>query len=113
MVRKDGRNQELDGGYLVCCMNAIVLRQMRVEPAWPEVKAYAVANIPYTVETRLIFQSATKFWKKDGYTGNMSFGNPVGDMWPMADDVPTPRGLLIGTSPASMTVKIADATFRK
>jgi monoamine oxidase len=105
--------ETIKGDYLVCCMNAIVLRQLRVEPVWPEAKRYAIANIPYTVETRLIFQSATKFWKKDGYTGNMSFGSPVGDMWPMAEDVPTRRGLLIGTSPASMTTKIAEATFRK
>jgi monoamine oxidase len=103
----------IKGDYLVCCMNAIVLRQMHVTPAWPEAKRYAITNIPYTVETRLIFQSATKFWKKDGYTGNISFGSPVGDMWPMAEEVPTERGLLIGTSPASMTTKIAGATFRK
>jgi monoamine oxidase len=103
----------IKGDYLACCMNAIVLRQMHVEPAWPEAKAYAITNIPYTVETRLIFQSATKFWRKDGYTGNMSFGNPVGDMWPMAQDVPTQRGLLIGTSSASMTAKFAEATFHR
>jgi monoamine oxidase len=103
----------LQADFLVCCMNAVVLRKIQVQPAWPEAKQYALANIPYTVETRLIFQSATKFWKRDGYTGNMSFGTPMGDMWPMADEVATPRGLLIGTSQAGMTTKVADATFRK
>jgi monoamine oxidase len=102
------------GDYLVCCMNAIVLRQIPVQPAWPEAKQYAIANIPYTVETKLIFQSATKFWKRDGYTGNLSFGRPVGDMWPMAEEVATPRGLLIGTAPnAGMTTQVALSTFRK
>jgi monoamine oxidase len=95
-------------------MNAIVLRQIPVQPAWPEAKRYAITNVPYTVETRLIFQSATKFWKRDGYTGNMSFGRPVGDMWPMAEEVSTPRGLLIGTAPdAGMTTQVALGTFRK
>ena len=109
-----GGAKTVKGDFLVCCMNAIVLRQIPVKPAWPEAKHYALANIPYTVETRLIFQSATKFWKRDGYTGNMSFGRPVGDMWPMAEEVATPRGLLIGTAPnAGMTTQVALATFRK
>ncbi len=111
--RRAGGETTVEGDYLVCAMNAVVLRQIPVEPAWPEAKHYAIANIPYTVETRLIFQSATKFWKRDGYTGNMNFGPPVGNMWPMAEDVATPRGLLIGTSPANMTREFALSTFRK
>lgn len=31
-----GGEKTINGDYLVCCMNAIVLRQMRVEPPWPE-----------------------------------------------------------------------------
>jgi len=112
-VRKPGGKTTVQGDYLVCAMNAIVLRQIPVEPAWPEAKHYAIANLPYTVETRLIFQSATKFWKRDGYTGNMDFGPPVGNIWPMAEEVATPRGLLIGTSPAAMTTKFALAAFHK
>lgn len=111
--RTDGRETTVGGDYLVCCMNALMLRKISVTPAWPEAKQYAINNIPYTVETRLIFQSATKFWKRDGYTGNMDFGPPVGNVWPMAEEVPTQRGLLIGTSPASMTTGIALATFRR
>ena len=112
--RTPGGETTVKGDYLVCCVNAIVLRQIPVEPAWPEAKHYAIANIPYTVETRLVFQSATRFWKRDGYTGNLSFGQPVGDMWPMAEEVATPRGLLIGTAPnAGMTTQTALSTFRK
>ncbi len=113
-VRRPGGDTTVQGDYLVCCMNAIVLRQIPVEPAWPEAKHYAVATLPYTVETRLILQSSTRFWKHDGYTGNMDFGPPVGNMWPMAEEVATVRGLLIGTSPnAGMTTAVALATLRK
>jgi len=108
-----GRESTVEGDYLVCAMNALMLRRIPVTPAWPEAKQYAIGNIPYTVETRLIFQSATKFWKRDGYTGNMDFGSPVGNIWPMAEEVSTGRGLLIGTSPASMTTKIALTAFRR
>jgi monoamine oxidase len=111
--RFEGRDQTVDGDYLVCAMNALTLRKIPATPAWPEAKQYAMDNIPYTVETRLIFQSATKFWKRDGYTGNMDFGPPVGNIWPMAEEVATQRGLLIGTSPASMTTKLALTNFRR
>jgi monoamine oxidase len=111
--RADGHDTTVSGDYLVCCMNAIMLRKIPVTPAWPEGKLYAINNIPYTLETRLIFQSATKFWKRDGYTGNMNFGSPVGEIWPMGEDVPTPRGLLIGTSPATMNTKFALETFHR
>ena len=111
--REAGREAVVEGDYLVCSMNALMLRKIPVTPAWPEAKQYAIDNIPYTVETRLIFQSATKFWKRDGYTGNMDFGPPVGNVWPMAEEVATDRGLLIGTSPASMTTEIALTTFRR
>jgi len=111
--RAGGREMTVQGDYLVCCMNAIMLRRIPVTPAWPEAKLYAINNIPYTLETRLIFQSATKFWKRDGYTGNMNFGSPVGEIWPMAEEVSTPRGLLIGTSPATMTTKLALETFHR
>lgn len=106
----NGQEKTVQGDYLACCMNAIMLRKIPATPVWPESKLYAINNIPYTVETKHIFQSATKFWKRDGYTGNMSFGAPVGDMWPMAEEVPTPRGLLIGTSPGPVTTKQAVAT---
>jgi monoamine oxidase len=111
--RARGRETTVHGDHLVCCMNALMLRKIPVTPAWPESKQYAVNNIPYTVETRLIFQSATKFWRRDGYTGNMNFGPPVGEVWPMAEEVATRRGLLIGTSQASMTTPFALATFHR
>ncbi len=112
--REQGKVRTVEGEYLVCAMNAVMLRQMPVSPAWPEAKQYAIMNIPYTVESRPIFQSRTKFWKRDGYSGNFEFGQTVlGPLWAMADDVPTERGLMIGTTQASMTAEAPLATFRK
>jgi len=34
--REAGSEKTTDGDYLVCCMNALVLRQLPVTPAWPE-----------------------------------------------------------------------------
>jgi len=112
--REQGKEKAIEGDYLVCAMNAVMLRQILVSPPWPEAKQYAIMNIPYTVESRPIFQSRTKFWKRDGYSGNFDFGQTVlGPLWAMADDVPTERGLMIGTTQASMTTEASLAMFRK
>jgi len=95
-------------------MNAIVLRQVPVQPAWPEAKHNAIANIPYTVETRFIFQSRTKFWKRDGYSGNMDFNAAaLESLWPMAEEVPTERGILIGKTQGGVPADSALAVFQK
>ncbi len=111
--RDGGREKPMDGDYLVCAMDAIMLRQIAVSPAWPPGKRYAIENMPYTVETRPVFQSGTKFWQRDGYSGNMDFGSPLlGPLWPMAEEVPTERGLLIGTAQAGVKVSEALGVFR-
>jgi monoamine oxidase len=105
-----GAIRKFQGDYLVCSMNAIILRQIPVDPPWPDAKRFVIENMPYTLETRPIFQSRTKFWERDGYSGNMEFASPIlGPLWPMAEDVATNRGLLIGTGQASSP---ADAAFR-
>ena len=107
-------SKSLKGDYLVCCMNAVVLRNIQVTPEWPEPKRYAIVNVPYTVETRPVLVAKTKFWQTDGYSGNMEFGSRLlGPLWPMAQDVPTERGLLIGTSQAGITAKTALDLFKK
>jgi monoamine oxidase len=113
-VRKDGVEQQVDGDYLVCAMNAAMLRQIPVTPQWPDAKQFAISNVPYAVETRPIFQSRTKFWKQDGFSGNMEFGSPMlGPLWPTADEVETSRGIMIGTAQASVTADHAMAVFKR
>jgi monoamine oxidase len=113
-ARENDREKTFEGDYLVCCMNAVMLRTIAVTPRWPEDKQYAIANMPYTVETRPIFQSRTKFWKRDGFSGNLEFGSPqLGPLWPMAQEVPTERGLMIGTAQAGVTASAAYDVFRR
>lgn len=113
-ARTNGSELKLDADYLVCCMNAVMLRAIPAEPAWPENKQFVIANMPYTVETRPIFQSRTKFWKRDGFSGNMEFGQPqLGPLWPMAQEVSTERGVMIGTAQAGITANAAYNVFRR
>ncbi len=112
--REGGQQKTVQGDYLVCCMNAIKMREIPVSPTLPESKQYALANITYTVETRLIFESATKFWRRDGNSGNMVFGTSMlGELWPMAEEVHTDHGLLIGNAQAGVSAKSALSVFQK
>jgi monoamine oxidase len=114
MYREAGEEKRLDGDCLVCCVSAVMLRQIPVTPAWTETKQFAIENMPYTVESRPIFQSRTKFWNRDGLSPNMDFHDRSFDsVWAMADDVPTARGLLIGTAQGSLTADRALATYRR
>ncbi len=113
-ARDNGEDKKFEAEYLVCCMNAIMLRAIAVSPAWPENKQYVIESMPYTIETRPIFQSRTKFWRRDGYSGNLEFGSPLlGPLWPMAQEVPTNRGLMIGPAQAGVTASTAYGVFKR
>ena len=109
-----GNQATMDCDYLVCCTSAILLREISVEPAWPELKRFAIFEMPYTISARAIFQSKTRFWKTDGLSGNLNFGEPaIHRMWAMAQEVKTERGILIGTGEATTTKEQALAVFRR
>lgn len=112
--RENGTVTRHEADYLVCAMSARMLRNLPVTPAWPEAKAYAVANVPYYHDTRVIFQTKTRFWERDGVSPNMEFGEqPLYHVWSASQDVQTSRGLLVGTASGPGTADRALATYRK
>ena len=72
--RTGNETTRLEADYLVCAMSARMLRLLPVTPAFPEAKSYAIANVPYYHDTRVILQTRTRFWEKDGVSPNMEFG---------------------------------------
>lgn len=112
--REFGQEKKMDADYLVCAMSAVMLRQIPVIPDWPQAKGFVIRNMPYYTASRPIFQSRTPFWKKDGVSPNMEFGEAtLSHIWGMADDVETRRGLLVGTAEALTSAEDALATFRR
>ena len=104
----------LEAEYLVCAMSARMLHRLPVTPAWPAAKAYAIANVPYYHDTRVIFQSRSRFWERDGVSPNMDFGEtPLESVWSASQEVKTTRGLMAGTASGAGTAERALATFRK
>jgi flavin-dependent amine oxidoreductase len=103
-----------EGDYLVCAMSARMLRLLPVKPALPEGKSYAITNVPYYHDTRVILQSRTQFWTRDGVSPNMEFGEAsLYHVWRTSEEVKTTRGLLAGTASGAGTADRALATYRK
>src|SRR5690349_269634 len=112
--RESGEEKTMEAEYLVCCMSAVMLRQIPVKPAWPENKRYAIATVPYYTASRPFFQSRSRFWEKDGVSPSMEFGErSLNHIWRMGDDVDTQRGLLVSTADALTTGEAALKTFRR
>jgi monoamine oxidase len=112
--RSDGGSVTHEADHLVCAMSAVMLRAIPVEPAWPADKAYALQHVPYYFDSRVIFQSRTQFWKRDGISPSMEFGDrELNHVWTTCDEVETSRGLIVGTATGLVTPEAALAVYRK
>ncbi|MFL6353748.1 MAG: flavin monoamine oxidase family protein [Bryobacteraceae bacterium] len=112
--REFGQERKRDADYLVSCISLVMLRQLPVTPAWPEAKAFVINEMPYYTRTRIVFQCRTRFWKTDGISPNWLPPDPrLNELWSIAEDVNTPRGILLGGAQAGVTAPAALATFSK
>jgi monoamine oxidase len=112
--REGGRRTRVEADWLVCAMSAVMLRSIPVSPGWPARKAYALRNVPYYFDSRVIFQSRTRFWTRDGVSPNMEFGeSSLYHVWSTCEEVTTSRGLLVGTASGVGSPDRALATYRQ
>src|SRR5260370_39348199 len=92
----------------------VALRQVTVTPAWPEAKAYAIREMPYYTRARIVFQSRTRFWKRDKISPNWAPPDPrLNELWSMAEEVNTSRGILMGGAQGGASASSALAEFQK
>ncbi len=112
--RSGGESVTHEADHLVCAMSAVRLRAIPVTPGWPADKAYALKNVPYYFDSRVIFQSRTRFWERDRTSPNMEFGVPeLNHVWTTCEEVETPRGLIVGTATGLQSPERALAAYRK
>ncbi len=112
--REFGQEKTVNADYLVTCISLVVLRQIPVTPAWSEAKSFVIQNMPYYTRQRVIFQSRTRFWKTDGVSPNWEPPDPhLNELWSIAEEVNTPRGILIGGAEQGATAESALAAFHK
>lgn len=112
--REVRESKQISADYLVCCMSAVMLRQIPIMPALADIKRWAVDSVPYYSATRPVFQSRTKFWREQHASINIEFSKPdLEHVWSMADDVETARGLVVGTAQPGVKADRALAAFRE
>ena len=112
--REFGQEKSLEADYLVCCMNAYVLRNIPVTPTWPESKRYAINTVAYDMYSRVVLQCRTPFWEKDKISPNWEGADPnLSEMWRMAEEVKTERAILVATAVNSATAQDSLAAFRR
>ena len=106
--REFEQERKLEADYMVSCVSLVVLRQIPVSPAWTEAKAFVIREMPYYTRCRVVFQSRTRFWKADKVSPNWSPTDPrLNELWSMADEVNTPRGILLGGAQAGVRRRLA------
>ena len=109
-----GNQRSLDADFIACCVSAVVLRQIPVTPPWPEAKAFVIREMPYYTRTRVVFQCRTRFWRTDRISPNwLPPDVRLNELWSMAEEVNTPRGILLGGAQAGVTAAASLAAFQK
>ena len=110
--RESEQERKIEADYAVSCVSMVVLRQIPVSPAWPEAKAFAIREMPYYTRCRVVFQCRTRFWKTDKISPNWSPPDPrLNELWSMAEEVNTPRGILLGGAQAGVAASASLAAF--
>jgi len=108
-----GSTKEMAADYLVVCLSPLLLNGIKVTPAWPEEKAYAIAHVNIGMQSRILLQTKTKFWEGDVPSINLETGNAhMGLVYQTAADVPGERAVLMGSGQPVQTEEEALAAFR-
>lgn len=108
------QTKELAADYLVVCLSPLLLNGIKVTPAWPEEKAYAIANVVIGMQSRVLLQTKTKFWQGDVPSINLETANShMYLVYQTAADVPGERGVLMGSGQPVQTEEEALKAFRE
>lgn len=111
---QEGTKETLSAEYLVMCVSPLVLPGIQMTPAWPEAKAFALSNTPMGMQSRVLLQCRTPFWKGDVPSINLETGNSAMSLvYQTAADVPGERCVLMGSGKPAQTAEETIAAFRK
>lgn len=73
-----------------------------------------IDTVVYDMYSRVVFQSRSPFWERDAISPNWEGADPnLSEMWRMAEEVDTPRAILVATAANSATAHDALAAFRR
>jgi monoamine oxidase len=109
-----GEPRKLQAEYLVCSIPLAILKRIPMKPAWPEAKEFVLRNVVFGSQARVVLQARTQFWKRDVSSINLETGDPAMYLvYQTAEEVPGPRGVLMGSGRADVTADEALTAFRR
>jgi monoamine oxidase len=112
-ITEFGEQKTLEADYLVSSIPLMILRKIPVTPQWPEEKLPIIQRVRFSTQTRVVLQSRTKFWNGDVPSINLELDDSnLRSTFQIADEVPSNRGVLIGTAGNETTPQDALAAFR-
>lgn len=100
--------------HLVLCVSPLVLPRIKVAPAWPEAKAFALNSTPMGMQSRVLLVTRGAFWKDDVPSINLETGDSkMALVYETAADVAGGYRLLMGSGLPSQTPEETIAAFRE
>ncbi len=106
--------QSLEAEYLVNAIPLALFKKIPVTPEWPEAKRWVLDNVAYGMQSRIVFQCRTRFWKKDGLSPNMALdSSALYNVWECATEVEGDRGILMASGQPGTNRAQALETYHK
>ncbi|MEZ4448798.1 MAG: FAD-dependent oxidoreductase [Nannocystaceae bacterium] len=107
----DGAEVELTADYVVCALPFTLLRDVAVEPAFPDDKKKAIDEAYLINAGRGCFQVSERFWEAEGIGGRQiaKTDTPIERFWDLSTFQPTTtRGMIINYTQGAMADAYGD-----
>lgn len=94
-----GRSFAVTGDYAICTLPFSVLREIEVTPTFSREKLKAIRELNYCASTKILFQTRTRFWEREGIVGGTTTTDlPVRRIcYPSYPDPGQERGVLLAS----------------
>lgn len=89
-----GTHHTEDADRAICTIPFPVLRELEVSPGWSPAKRHAIEGLYYGAVTRVLVQTRTRFWERDGRNGFATVDQPM-EIWSPTWNQPGSRGILM------------------
>ncbi|MEP6637102.1 MAG: NAD(P)/FAD-dependent oxidoreductase [Acidobacteriota bacterium] len=109
-----GKPEQLSADYVVICISPLLMGGIRIMPAWSAAKAYALNHTRMDMQSRVLLQARTPFWKGDIPSINLVPGNNRFEfVCETAEDVPGDSCVLMSSGQPAQSPEESLAAFRK
>jgi monoamine oxidase len=94
-----GRSFAVTADYAICTLPFSVLREIEATPAFSREKQKAIRELNYCASTKILFQTRTRFWEREGIVGGTTTTDlPVRRIcYPSYPDTEQVRGVLLAS----------------